>query len=349
MDSGYYGPLSRERLLPDDRRKRLLAMGVLGTLLLAAMMYVAPSLLPISRASSRQVSPLVYHAPLSTTIPHPTGDMWTMPAQSLVVDRAYFALDTGNNRILKLDSEGRIIDTFGDAGSGYSLQMPIAIATDGEILFVANSLAGEILVIDTNGGLLRRIMLPSDVNASKPRPIGIAAVPGGIVVSDAEHHRVLRINDDGEVVWTAGTGTRASGEDGFNAPGAIALDARGTIYVVDTLNARVVKLSADGRITGEIGGRGDTAGTLSRPKGIAIDPAGRVFVSDGLLAAVEVFAPDGQYLGLIGREDPSDSGSDTLFMVPHGLALSDGRLIVTDRYAGIFAFDLPGASPTASD
>lgn len=71
-----------------------------------------------------------------------------------------------------------------------------------------------------------------------------------------------------------------------------------------------------------------------------MDASGRVFVSDGLLAAVEVFAPDGTYLGLIGRRDPDHPSSGLLFVAPAGLSLAGDRLLVTDRFAGLVAFDL---------
>lgn len=82
---------------------------------------------------------------------------------------------------------------------------------------------------------------------------------------------------------------------------------------------------------------------------MAIDGDGRVFVSDGLLAAVEVFASDGTYLGLIGRSDPEDSASSSVFIAPAGLSLRGGQLLVTDRFAGVFAFELGDiASPTGA-
>jgi sugar lactone lactonase YvrE len=105
----------------------------------------------------------------------------------------------------------------------------------------------------------------------------------------------------------------------------------------------VVKLSPDGEFIRDYGRLGGTAGTLSRPKGVAVDGAGRVFVSDGLLAAVEVFSPDGAYLGVIGRRDPADPTSGSLFQAPAGLWLDGDRLYVTDRFAGLVTFSLPGA------
>ena len=96
---------------------------------------------------------------------------------------------------------------------------------------------------------------------------------------------------------------RAAGTDGFNVPAGLTVDTIGNVYIVDTLNGRVVKLSPDGAYLREFGRLADTAGSLARPKAVAVDAAGRVFVSDGLQAAVEVFGPDGAYLGVIGRRD----------------------------------------------
>jgi len=60
-----------------------------------------------------------------------------------------------------------------------------------------------------------------------------------------------------------------------------------------------------------------------------------------------VFDPTGAYLGLVGREDPADQNSESLFQVPNGLKIVEGKLYVVDRYAGIFVFDLPVSQPAA--
>jgi DNA-binding beta-propeller fold protein YncE len=214
---------------------------------------------------------------------------------------------------------------------------------------VANSLAAEVLVLDLSGHVQAALPLRPGDGGRAPRPIGVAVASNGdIVVSDADNHRVTRLDSNGEVLWTAGTGARAGGSDGFNVPGALALDGAGNIYVADTLNGRVVELTADGAFVRQFGRLGDAAGTLSRPKGVAVDRDGRVFVSDGLLAAVEVFGPDGTYLGLIGRSDPNDPASGSVFVAPAGLSLKDGWLLVTDRFAGVIAFDLRGSGPPAA-
>lgn len=345
MQTGSYGMWGAERLLPAERHKKLLTIAALGLLSLATAAYILPTFLVGSGATGVKVSRLVYPASLVQSIDKPVDGSWTIPADAVTVGDATFVLDTGNNRIVKLSPDGHVLATLGPhLDTGTALQMPMAIATDGRSLFVANSLAGGVLVLDLSGQVQHALPLPAGVSGKAARPIGVAVLQdGGLVVSDADNHRVFRLDAQGNVLWMAGTGTRAGDEEGFNVPGALAVDAAGDVFVVDTLNARVVELSPGGAFLRQFGRRGDTAGLLSRPKGVAVDGTGRVFVSDGLLAAVEVFAPDGTYLGLIGRRDARDIKSTSLFTAPAGLSILRGSLLVTDRYAGVLTFDLSGA------
>lgn len=302
---------------------------------------------------SRKVSPLSYPASVEKELAKPANDKWLLPAGAAVAGSATFALDTGDNRILKLDTSGAVQDIFDNAlDQRLVLRQPMAIATDGQRLFVANSLAAQVLVLDTSGHVEKVLAMAAGAGDKTPRPIGIAVTPdGSIIVSDANNHRVLILDGDGHVVKAIGTGARAGGSDGFNVPGAVAVDGAGNIYVVDTLNGRVVKLSPEGTYLREFGKLADTAGSLARPKGVAVDAKGRVFVSDGLQAAVSVFGPDGTYLGFIGRKDPEDPKSSSIFEAPAGLSLIGDRLCVMDGIAGLITLRLsePPAQPAAAE
>ena len=297
------------------------------------------------------VSHQVYPATLTAEMPQPGGDTWLFPGGVLEAGGATFVLDTGHNRILKLEG-GSVTATMGGAPDGPLLVDAMAMATDGQRIYVANSAAAQVLVLGLDGQVAKTIDLakgPGD--AATPRPIGVAILPGGgIAVSDAGNHRVLFLDAEGGLVNAIGTGTRSSGQDGFNVPGAMTTDSAGNLYVVDTLNGRIVKLSPDGAYASQFGTLGDTAGTLSRPKGVAVDAAGTVFVSDGLMAAVSVFAPDGTYLGMIGRRDATDAASGSIFQAPAGLWLTGDTLLVMDRVAGLITVRLSGPleQPTAA-
>ena len=293
----------------------------------------------------RGVSDLVYPAALVAHVSQPGESQWLLPAAVVTVDDTTFVLDTGNNRILKLDVDGRLVAKFDSAtDSRLGLRQAVAMATDGRKLFVVDSSAPMVLVVGTSGRVEKAIPLPSVALADKPlRPIGIAVSPDGkIAVSDANNHRVLLLDGEGRLLKAVGIGARAGGTEGFNVPGNLALDGAGNIYVVDILNGRVVQLSPDGDVIRQFGQLGDTAGMLARPKGVAVDAAGRVFVSDGLKAAIEVFSPAGTYLGAVGRRDPDDPAAGSLFVAPAGLWLSGDRLQVADRFAGLVTLKVPG-------
>jgi DNA-binding beta-propeller fold protein YncE len=370
MIHGFHLRLTERRPLPGTAlRNRALAACAVAAIGAVAVIYMLPVVFPSASAplttvevsrivypaslvgkARARVSQMVYPNALAWRLSAPADGAWLMPAAAVTVGDDIFVLDAGNNRILKMDKGGHVAARFDSTSSPpLSLHMPIALATDGRRLAVANSLAPDVLVLDLSGRVQAALPLRAGDGGLTPRPIGVALAPNGdIVVSDADNHRVSRLDSSGAVLWTAGTGARAGGADGFNVPGALALDGAGNIYVADTLNGRVVELSAGGAFVRQFGRLGDAAGTLSRPKGVAVDRDGRVFVSDGLLAAVEVFAPDGAYLGLIGRSNPGDPASGSVFVAPAGLSLQDGWLLVTDRFAGVIAFDLRGSGPAAA-
>ncbi|HET9477567.1 MAG TPA: NHL repeat-containing protein [Dehalococcoidia bacterium] len=272
----------------------------------------------------------------------PEAPGYTQPADAIELDGSIFVLDTGNNRILVQDVEGRVDRTIDGSGDGQpALKGPMAIATAGGLLYVANSGASQVLVMETTGRLVKTIDLVADgADGAQPRPVGLAVAPdGSLWVSDPEANRILQYGAEGQLLRSVG-GERAGGADGFNAPTGITVDASGSVYVVDTLNSRLVKLSPEGNFQKQFGRPGDTAGTFSRPKDVAVDGRGNVYASDGLLAAVQVFSADGKFLGFIGRSDPDDRGSDSLFKAPAGLSVAGERLYVVDRFAGLFIFDL---------
>jgi sugar lactone lactonase YvrE len=296
--------------------------------------------------ASRKVSELAVPVEIVSELVQPIGEEWLLPAGVTRLGDSTFVLDTANNRLLRLDASGRVLQIIGPDLGNAEFQQPMAIATDGQRLFIANSLAGEILIVESSGSFDGSITLQAPPGGSVPRPIGIVASGGGrLVISDANNHRVLFMDINGTVLASTGTGRRSIGEDGFNVPSGLAVDVLGNVYVVDTLNGRVVKLSPEGEYLGEFARLADTAGSLARPKGVAVDASGRIFVSDGLQAAIEVFGPDGSYLGMIGRRDINQTISDSIFEAPSALYLEDDTLYVMDAIAGLITLRLlPDAS-----
>ncbi len=294
-------------------------------------------------APGRGATAAAFPARLTSYLTSPQGEAgsWREPSDVAIGERRW-VLDTGNNRVLELAADGSVAQMI---AAQPPLSRPMALATDGSNLYVADSGAARVVVFAADGHQLRAFPVGGVSGDALPaRPIGIAVTANGdVLVSDAANQRVLRYAAAGQLLWSAGNGHRAAGQAGFNTPAGLALDAAGNVYAVDILNGRVVKLASDGTYVSEFGHLGDTAGALARPKDVAVDAAGNVYVSDGLLAAVQVFGPGGEYRGFIGLKDPSDRGSGALFRSPAGLAISGSALYVVDRLSSVFVLELPGA------
>src|SRR5712692_489287 len=176
----------------------------------------------------------------------------------IAIDRAgdLIIADTSNNRIRKLSADGRTVSTI--AGSG------VAGFTDGA--------ASE---------------------AEFDGPIGIAADKhGNVFVADSYTDKIRKISADGTVTTIAG-GNLPGYTDGqassalFDTPCGVAVDEAGNIFVADTGNRAIRKITPQGDVSTVAGGmneHGDatTDGEVhyARPVGIAVTHDGFLFVSD---------------------------------------------------------------------
>lgn len=85
----------------------------------------------------------------------------------------------------------------------------------------------------------------------------------------------------------------------FYMPAAIAVDAGGNVYVLDTGNNRIQKFSADGKFLASIGRFGQGPGEFNYPSWLDIDSAGNLYVTDPFNERVQVLKPDGSDLRTI--------------------------------------------------
>ena len=116
--------------------------------------------------------------------------------------------------------------------------------------------------------------------------MGVALSPdGSLFIADTNNHRVRRIDHGGTIVAFAGSGRAAYGGDGgpataadLNLPTGLAFDAAGNVYIADSGNNRVRKVSPNGTIT-TVAGDG-TSSVLAAPSAVAISPSGVLFITD---------------------------------------------------------------------
>jgi sugar lactone lactonase YvrE len=179
-------------------------------------------------------------------------------------------------------------------------------------------------------------------------PFGVAvARDGSVYVADAgESNRIRKVTPRGEVSTLAGgregfadgAGAAAS----FNTPSALAFDGEGNLYVADTGNNRVRKISPDGNVStlagdGESGFRDGPASQaeFDAPVGVAVDAQGNVYVADTYNDRVRVVTKDGVVKTIAGAGSPGyadgDALSAALFDTPCAVAAGDaGEVYVAD-------------------
>jgi len=133
----------------------------------------------------------------------------------------------------------------------------------------------------------------------------------------------------------ASFGSKGNGPAQFNEPRGIAIDQLGNIYVADSLNHRVEKLSCTGQLLASIGGQiGTGDGQFYEPWGLAVDAVGFVYVADTWNHRIQKLDSDLKFVAKWGEN--AESGLDPRanagkFYGPRGIAVApDGTLYVTD-------------------
>ncbi|HEV8624845.1 MAG TPA: phytase [Acidimicrobiia bacterium] len=119
---------------------------------------------------------------------------------------------------------------------------------------------------------------------------------GNLYITDTENHRVRKVDSTGKITTIAGTGTAGYNGDNIQAtsamlnnPHGVAVDAAGNVYIADSPNQRIRKVSPTGIITtvagtGSSGYNGDniqaTTARLNYPKGVEVGPDGALYIGD---------------------------------------------------------------------
>lgn len=178
-------------------------------------------------------------------------------------------------------------------------------------------------------------------------PFGIAVGEDGTAyITDAgDSNRIQKISPDGTITTLAGgsegfadgVGPQAS----FNTPSALAIDPDGNLYVADTSNNRIRKITPEGVVTTVAGdgtaGYADGPATQARfngPLGIAVNADGTLYVADTYNDRIRKISTDGQVTTVAGAGQPGyadGAAATSLFDTPCGVVVaSDGSVIVAD-------------------
>ena len=208
-----------------------------------------------------------------------------------------------------------------------------------------------VLILRGGGESGRTITDLTTAGGALDRPVAVAIGPGGTVYV-AEHNQVVSIDPSGAITAFAGGATAGYAGDGaaatrahLNGPQALAVDDLGNVYIADTGNNRVRRVTPDGTIStvagnGTVAFSGDdgpaVAASLNAPAGLAIGFGRTLYVADSGNNRVRYLNTDGTLRTIAGVGDPAYAGDGSkataaLLNGPQGLAFDhEGNLFIAD-------------------
>jgi len=328
----------------------------------------------------------------------PAVSAWIDDPRGVVADATgnVYLADYGNHRVRRVDAATGTITTVAGSATwtgGYNgdgiqaadarLNGPRGLAFDG---------AGRLLIADHGNNLVRRVDLISGVittvagsmtatggyggdgaaatSALLSGPTGLAVdASGDLWVADEDNNAIRRVDHaTGFISTAAGTGSLGYNGDGISAttaelywPYDVAVDAAGNVYIADTGNSRIRKVTAgtgaistvSGDGSFDYNGDGIPAGLakLSMPGGIVLDASGNLWLADVLNHRVRrIDAATGTITTMAGSGAAGFTGD--------GMAATEARLynpydVALTPSSGFFIADgnnhrIRGVAPPAS-
>ncbi|HEY1847881.1 MAG TPA: immunoglobulin domain-containing protein [Opitutaceae bacterium] len=307
-----------------------------------------------------------------------------------------FVADKANHTIREATSGGVVTTLAGLGQTSGTTDATGADARFNQPTGVAVGSGGDIYVADSGNNAIRRVTSAGVVTtlAGAPgssgsvdgsgkaalfrQPIGVAVdSSGNVYVTDFGNNSIRKVTQEGAVTTLAGLGgtsttastvgspAPAGHADGtgasasFNEPTGIAIDSGGNLYVSDTANNTIRKVTTAGSVTtlaGTPGATGSADGTgaaarFNGPRGLTVDANGNVYVADAGNSLLRKITPAGAVTTLAGIAGnfavEYGTGSAAILDVPAGVAVdSGGNLYVSEELGNVIAKGVQSAAVT---
>ena len=269
-----------------------------------------------------------------------------------------FVADTGNRSVRALSASG-VVTTVAGLGSGAGTDDGTAAHARFDRPFgLAFDTTGAIVVSDGGNHTIRRVLSGGLVTTSAGaageaggadgagtsarfyEPAGLARdASGNILIADSLNHVIRKITAAGQVSTLAGLAGEEGSADGqgaaarFSFPTGVALDASGTVFVADSGNHTIRRITPTGGVStfaGLAGRAGSSNGTGSNarfdhPVALAFDKAGNLLVADAansVVRRVTKAADVTVWAGSPGNKGSRDgTGTSAQFRMPSALAV----------------------------
>ena len=261
--------------------------------------------------------------------------------------------------------------TGGDGGAAVAaaLLQPGAVAMDAAgNLYIADTDAQRVRKVNSSTGIITTVAGNGSPGsggdggpataASLNYPVGVAVDSGGnLYITEFFGHRVRKVSSATGLISTyAGNGTQAFGGDGgaataasLDSPWGVSVDPVGNLYIADSGNNRIRKVTAATGVISTIAGSssgfsGDgglaTAATLADPTDVCVGGDGNFYIADfGNNRIRKIIASSGIISTVAGNGSAAfggDGGQATSAQInqPYGVAADpDGNIYIADSYS----------------
>lgn len=277
---------------------------------------------------------------------------------NVAVDAANDLFVVDSQRVFEVLPGGVTRVILSSAGGGFVTGSALAVSTTG-IVYVAETVPdnGTSRVVQLAPGG-REVPVQGTLATSGNTEVrGVSVGPDGTIYVarlqdlNAALSDVVAVSPVSGKLTTIAGGGRSTGETGraldarIAAPGGLALDAAGDLFVSDTATSRVLEVAASGSISvvagvGQAGFTGDggpaVGARLDRPTGLAVDASGNLYIADSGNNRVRRVARDGRITTVAGSGAAGfrgDGGTAVMasLSAPEGVAVDkSGNLYIAD-------------------